>query len=207
VLLYRGIGLFLTALAGWVDALGFLELGGFYPSFMSGNTTQLGVGIGAGRPELMPLLLIAGFFSGAFAASLLATVSERWRLSRVLSLVAALIAVALAMSWKFGDAPAMEVLAAAMGAQNATRLADPNGRLGLTYVTGQLYASARDLALRLAHKRRTAWLMPLLMWAALLVGAAAGSLAHMALGTKALVVPLLGLALAAAFTARRIQFE
>ena len=45
------------------------------------------------------------------------------------------------------------------------------------------------------------------MWAALLVGAAAGSLAHMALGTKALVVPLLGLALAAAFTARRIQFE
>ena len=133
-------------------------------------------------------------FYGAFVASPLTTVSERWRPSRVFSLVAALIAVALAMSWKLGDAPAMEVLAAAMGAQNATRLADPSGRLGLTYVTGQLYASARDLALRLARERRTSWLMPVLMWAALLIGAAAGSLAHMALGTKALAVPLLGLA-------------
>jgi uncharacterized membrane protein YoaK (UPF0700 family) len=32
-------GVLLTAIAGWVDAIGFLSLGGFYVSFMSGNTT------------------------------------------------------------------------------------------------------------------------------------------------------------------------
>ena len=37
------IGLCLTAVAGWVDAIGFLRLGGLYTSFMSGNTTHLGV--------------------------------------------------------------------------------------------------------------------------------------------------------------------
>jgi uncharacterized membrane protein YoaK (UPF0700 family) len=37
------IGLLLTGLAGYVDALGFVRLGGLYTSFMSGNTTQLAV--------------------------------------------------------------------------------------------------------------------------------------------------------------------
>ncbi|MDB5537022.1 MAG: hypothetical protein JWQ65_1897, partial [Devosia sp.] len=36
------LGLLLTAAAGFIDAIGFIKLGGFYTSFMSGNTTQLG---------------------------------------------------------------------------------------------------------------------------------------------------------------------
>lgn len=35
----------LAALAGYVDAIGFLRLGGFFVSFMSGNSTRLAVGI------------------------------------------------------------------------------------------------------------------------------------------------------------------
>lgn len=35
----------LSALAGFVDALGFMQLGGFFVSFMSGNSTRLGVGL------------------------------------------------------------------------------------------------------------------------------------------------------------------
>ena len=35
----------LSALAGYVDALGFIHLGGFFVSFMSGNSTRLGVGL------------------------------------------------------------------------------------------------------------------------------------------------------------------
>ena len=38
-----GTGLLLTGLAGYVDALGFVRLGGLYTSFMSGNTTQFAV--------------------------------------------------------------------------------------------------------------------------------------------------------------------
>ena len=33
---------YLSALAGYVDALAFLKLGGFFVSFISGNSTRLG---------------------------------------------------------------------------------------------------------------------------------------------------------------------
>lgn len=39
-------GLVLTAIAGFIDALAFIELGGYFASFMSGNTTQLGLAMG-----------------------------------------------------------------------------------------------------------------------------------------------------------------
>jgi uncharacterized membrane protein YoaK (UPF0700 family) len=38
----------LSALAGYVDAIGFIKLGGFFVSFMSGNSTRLGVGLAHG---------------------------------------------------------------------------------------------------------------------------------------------------------------
>ena len=61
------LGLVLTAMAGWVDAIGFLRLGGFYPSFMSGNTTQLGVALSNGnwQAAMLPALLIGLFVTGS----------------------------------------------------------------------------------------------------------------------------------------------
>ena len=41
----------LSTLAGYVDATGFLMLGGFFVSFMSGNSTRLGVGLIEGTPR------------------------------------------------------------------------------------------------------------------------------------------------------------
>ena len=38
----------LAALAGIVDALAFSGLGGFFASFMSGNSTRFGVGLAHG---------------------------------------------------------------------------------------------------------------------------------------------------------------
>ncbi|RYE75513.1 MAG: DUF1275 domain-containing protein, partial [Hyphomicrobiales bacterium] len=66
------LGLLLTACAGFVDAVGFIELGGFYTSFMSGNTTQLGIGIIGHQVVVLPLGLVVMFFLGSFAGSLLA---------------------------------------------------------------------------------------------------------------------------------------
>ena len=40
-----GLGVLLTAVAGSVDAIGYLALGGFFASFMSGASISLGIAI------------------------------------------------------------------------------------------------------------------------------------------------------------------
>ena len=40
----------LSGVAGYVDAIGFLKLGGFFVSFMSGNSTRLGRAYRPTRP-------------------------------------------------------------------------------------------------------------------------------------------------------------
>jgi len=63
----------LSALAGYVDAIGFLHLGGLFVSFMSGNSTRMGVSLAEGQwwSALESLGLIALFVAGAAAGSLI----------------------------------------------------------------------------------------------------------------------------------------
>src|SRR6202521_5637443 len=71
----RNIGLAcaLSALAGYVDAIGFLHLGGLFVSFMSGNSTRMGVSLAEGHwlSAIEALGLIALFVAGAAAGSLI----------------------------------------------------------------------------------------------------------------------------------------
>jgi uncharacterized membrane protein YoaK (UPF0700 family) len=63
----------LSALAGYVDAIGFLHLGGLFVSFMSGNSTRMGVSLAAGEwgAAAEAFGLIALFVAGATAGSLI----------------------------------------------------------------------------------------------------------------------------------------
>ncbi|HWW25634.1 MAG TPA: DUF1275 family protein, partial [Caulobacter sp.] len=56
----------LSGVAGYIDAIGFLKLGGFFVSFMSGNSTRLGVGIATGQWTMVrtALTLIGLFVAG-----------------------------------------------------------------------------------------------------------------------------------------------
>jgi uncharacterized membrane protein YoaK (UPF0700 family) len=68
----------LSAVAGFVDAVGFIALGGFFVSFMSGNSTRLGVGlIEAASAARLAAILIAAFVSGATAGALLGQAAGR----------------------------------------------------------------------------------------------------------------------------------
>ena len=71
----RGLMLagFLAALAGMVDAIGYLRLGHLFVSFMSGNSTQLGVAVGGGDLTEAGVIaeLIALFVLGAAAGQVL----------------------------------------------------------------------------------------------------------------------------------------
>jgi uncharacterized membrane protein YoaK (UPF0700 family) len=63
----------LSALAGYVDGIGFLHLGGLFVSFMSGNSTRLGVFLAAAHwsDAAQAIGLIALFVIGAAAGSLI----------------------------------------------------------------------------------------------------------------------------------------
>jgi uncharacterized membrane protein YoaK (UPF0700 family) len=63
----------LSTLAGYVDGIGFLQLGGLFVSFMSGNSTRLGVSLAQAHwlEAAQALGLIALFVTGAAAGSLI----------------------------------------------------------------------------------------------------------------------------------------
>ena len=69
----------LAGLAGMVDAIGYLHLGGLFVSFMSGNSTQLGAALGsADLAEAGTIAeLIALFVLGAAAGQIIAGFHRR----------------------------------------------------------------------------------------------------------------------------------
>jgi uncharacterized membrane protein YoaK (UPF0700 family) len=187
------LGLLLTATAGFVDAIGFIVLGGYYTSFMSGNTTQLGAGIAQGlAPALaLPLGLVVMFFIGSYFGSLIAQSSARWGQAATLGLVVLTIGVSLLLHFSgFPPMQSMLPLALAAGTQNAVLQPIGAARLGTTFVTGTLFAAGQDLARATAGTAPPwRWLQHLLVWAALCTGAVMGAIAFVWWAADALVVP------------------
>ena len=203
------LGLLLTAAAGFADVVGFIELGGHFTSFMSGNTTQLGDALahGGGPVALLTASLVGLFFLGAFAGSLLALLAgPRWGSSAVTALVLASFAGTLGLALAgFPPSQFMLILAAGAGAQNAILPSTGSVRLGTTFVTGTLFAAGQDLAraLRgLAPPWR--WTQHMLVWASLLLGGLLGAWGYGLGGINALLAPgLIYLGFLAAFLLRR----
>jgi len=187
------LGLVLTATAGFIDAVGFIALGGYYTSFMSGNTTQLGASLALGHLGMLalPAGLVVLFFVGAYLGSLLAQSSTRWGPPRALAMVVAGIAISLVLHASgFGPAQSMLALAGAAGAQNAVLQPIGAARLGATFVTGTLFAAGQDLArATVGHAPPWRWLQHLMVWAALLAGALLGALGFGSLQLWALLIP------------------
>jgi uncharacterized membrane protein YoaK (UPF0700 family) len=170
----------LSALAGYVDAIGFLQLGGLFVSFMSGNSTRMGVFLAAGqwRPALEALGLIALFVIGAAAGSLIVLGHGKHRQPWVLFAEAALLALA-ALCYAFGlSTLAVCAIVMAMGLENAVFQIDGGAGLGLTYVTGALVKVGQLVAAALSGGPRLAWVPNSLLWAAMGGGAVLGGLAY-----------------------------
>ena len=170
----------LSALAGYVDGIGFIHLGGLFVSFMSGNSTRLGVSL-AGQDWLsaaIALGLIALFVAGAAAGSLIVLGRGVYRQAGVL-LAEAVLLIAAALCHQFGGSRrAIALIVLAMGLENAVFQIEGGGGLGLTYVTGALVKVGQLIAAALTGGRRWAWVPNLLLWAALVAGSACGALAY-----------------------------
>ena len=64
----RTLAVGLATLAGFVDTIGFIKLGGFFVSFMSGNSTRLAVGLAQGSFQTaIAARLIITFVRGVIA--------------------------------------------------------------------------------------------------------------------------------------------
>lgn len=174
-----------SSLAGYVDAIGFLSLGGFFVSFMSGNSTRLAVGV-AGVPAeaLIAGRLIASFLAGVIAGSLIGRFAGDLRKPVVLVVVAVMLATAAATAGLGASDIAVLFVAAAMGAENTTFERDGEVSIGLTYMTGTLVKLGQRIAGALTGGPRLAWLPYALLWLGLVGGAVTG----------ALIWPLVGLA-------------
>jgi uncharacterized membrane protein YoaK (UPF0700 family) len=195
----------LGLIAGYVDAYAFLNYT-VYGSFMSGNTTQ--TGLQAGLQKLaeagLNLLPIPLFVVGVFAGTFLLHTSVRNRLSWLFTLVAALLAIAMAAVDR-GPLPGwlgIMLLSLAMGMMNTTVTRVGAQSVSLTYVTGTLNNLAQHLALAVkrlpvpngegpwdTHVRRAGLLAGI--WIAFLIGAALAGAATPRFAAWTLVPPIL----------------
>ena len=183
----QALAVCLSALAGYVDAIAFVQLGGFFVSFMSGNSTRLGVGIvESAASAALAGALIAAFVGGVAAGSVAGHVAGGHRRTTVLLLVGALLAAAAGVHLAGGLIPATLVMALAMGAVNAVFEREGEVRIGLTYMTGSLVRLGQGLAGLVIGRGRWTWLPYLLLWAGFVAGASAGVPAFRAFGLDAI---------------------
>jgi len=195
----------LSAVAGFVDAAAFMKLGGFFVSFMSGNSTRLGVGLaGVLSHAMVAGALIATFVAGvAIGSSIPRAPGDTIGSTRVLHFVAALLVLAALLAHGGFDVLAIGLIAMAMGAENATFERDGEVSIGLTYMTGTLVKFGQRLAAALAGTGSAfGWAPYGILWLGMLGGAVAGAASFRAMGLGAIWIAAAASAMLAIALAR-----
>lgn len=179
----------LAATAGFVDAVGFLITGGYFVSFMSGNSTRLAVDLASGaRSGLLAGALIAAFVVGVVLGAGLRRASPRRPETSVLVLLTAILILCGGLAGQGLQLPTALLLAVAMGAENTVFAEDGEVRFGLTYMTGALVKVGKGLTVALFGGDRFGWAPYLLLWAALVGGAVLGAVTLERIGAAAVWV-------------------
>ena len=188
----QAIAAALAALAGYVDAVGFIASGGLFLSFMSGNSTRLGVGLSeAGQIAGLAGSLLAAFVAGVMLATLLGRHLARYTRRGKLLMVAILLGGAAALASAGQLWPGLLLAAAAMGAENTVFEAGGDVRISLTFMTGNLVKVGQRLAAALSGGPPLGFLPWLLLWLAMIGGAVAGALLWPVLGVANLGIAAL----------------
>ncbi|WP_188448344.1 YoaK family protein [Sphingomonas psychrolutea] len=183
----QALAVCLSGVAGYVDAVGFLHSGGFFVSFMSGNSTRLAVGLAHWTTAAaIAGGLIGSFVIGVTLGSLCGSLNERHRRSIVLVLVAVVLAGAAALGTAGSTWRALALTALAMGAENAAFEQPGGGSIGLTYMTGTLAKIGQGIAAMLRRRGGFEWLSYVALWAGLVAGAILGAAVYAQIAMAAL---------------------
>ena len=187
----RTLAVALAGVAGFVDACGFLATRGSFVSFMSGNSTRLGVGLTTGDAFVaLGAALVAAFLAGVICVALLA---DRVRDEDARRAAAALgvVCLALAASAALGMAEhifaAATVAAFAMGAMNNVFARDGDVSIGVTYMTGSLVKLGQRIAALVLGRDRTGWVPYLSLWLGFVTGVMVGAMVFPRLGFASLL--------------------
>jgi uncharacterized membrane protein YoaK (UPF0700 family) len=182
-----------AAMAGMVDAIGFLASGGFFLSFMSGNSTRFSVGVVDGAPYVVTVVaLLASFVAGVIAGSLIGRHKQDDHVKRQM-LILVIIAGALFAAPLIAGAgfliAALCIAALCMGLENTLFERDGSVSFGLTYMTGALVKIGQGLATLISGGARFDWVPYMLLWLGLVTGAAVGAALYGTFGIISLWVP------------------
>ncbi|MGA9658527.1 MAG: YoaK family protein [Asticcacaulis sp.] len=184
-----GLAICLASMAGCVDAIGFLHLGGFFISFMSGNSTQMMVGLVDGQwlRGLQFAGILALFVLGTLSGTLIGYAGRvEQHAVRVLGLVTLMLAgaaLSFALGWPIVTVILMTL---AMGAENAVFQRDGDVVVGLTYMTGTLVKVGQKLAQTMRGGPAFDWAPYLLLWLGLVCGGGVGAVLYHHLGLNSL---------------------
>jgi len=186
----------LAGFAGFVDGFGFSYLGGFFVSFMSGNTTRASVELVAGAWDgaLLAGSLIVSFVIGAMAGTVFS--GTRHGETRVLLTITVALTVAALVAFADWRPAVGMLLAFAMGAKNMVFARGGEVAFGVTYMTGALVKIGQGIVTALQGGERDAWVRHLIMWLSIAVGAVAGTASFAVLGGGALWIMVAGLVVA-----------
>ncbi len=188
----RRLAAALSFLAGYVDAVGYLTLGGFFVSFMSGNSTRLAVGVTERAPTaVIAFGLITVFVVGVAAGTWVARRATRPQ-GVVIGCVACMVGLAALMSADGSPIASGYLLATAMGVENSAFVAEGGLPVGLTYMTGTLVKLGQEIGLMRSKEDLWRWAPYAMHWLTLVAGAIAGSVATHTLVTGALWPACLG---------------
>lgn len=185
----------LTVLAGFVDSVGFLYLGGVFLSFMSGNTTRFATAAvdGDGNLAVLAGSCLGLFLGGVVLGALVHRLARiRWDLTRgreaVMATVTALFGLSALLVALDAEQAAILVLSVGIGALNSVFERDGEVAVPLTYMTGTLVKMGQRLVDSFFGGGHIRWISHLLLWLGLAAGAVGGALVFEALGISTVYV-------------------
>ncbi|WP_027500563.1 YoaK family protein [Rhodococcus sp. UNC363MFTsu5.1] len=202
------VAVLLAALAGYVDAMGYITLGGFFVSFMSGNSTRMAVGAVDGHWHVAAVGagVIGLFVLGVVLGSVLGRIARARRRALVMCLVAGLLVAAVTASAIGPRQVVIAALALAMGAENTVFERTGEASISLTYMTGTLVKLGQRIAAALTGGPRWEWVRFAGLWLGLVLGVVAGAAVHRGVGLAGLWAAVaLALLLAVLFARDRLS--
>ena len=178
-----------AVVAGFVDAVGFLITGGFFVSFMTGNTTRLAIGLSEiSHDALVAGGLLLAFVLGVVTGASVGRLAGRYKRPAIMGWVLLALLAALVAYVQVGVVWSVVPLALAMGAQNTVFADDGEVMVGTTYMTGNLVKMGKRITVALFGGDRWSWVPFFLLWAGLAGGAVLGALSYQNFGVWALAL-------------------